>query len=118
MKKILLLLILTTISCKTFNHKKSDCNENTEFKKMFFYHTKYIENNIAVQQDSTFRASVIFVSNYASVSTDQILNYASTYPIGIYEQDSIKWVEWYEKNKCTNIQFKNTYIIPAAYSND
>jgi hypothetical protein len=88
-----------------------------KFKEMFFQHVEYIEKNITVSQDSTFRQSVIFISNYAPVSTDQIMNYSTTYPVGVFEQDRIKWMEWYEENKCKNIQFKSTYVIPEVYKN-
>ena len=115
MKKILITTFLILISCKTSEINKSDCNENMKFKKTFFYHIKYIENNIAVLQDSTFMKSVIFISNYAPVSVNQIMNYARSYPIGIFQHDHVKWTQWYEENKCTNIQFKSKYFIPEVY---
>jgi hypothetical protein len=117
MKKISILIILVLISCKA-SHQKSDCNENMKFKEMFFYHIEYIENNIGVLQDAKFRQSVIFISNYAPVSVNSIINYARSYPIGVFEQDKIKWIDWYEENKCKNIQFKDTYIIPEVYQDD
>lgn len=115
MKKILILVIPILISCTAVKPNKSDCNENEKFKEMFFYHIGYIKKNISVSQDSTFRKSVIFLSNYAPVSVDRIMNYARTYPVGIFEKDQIKLLEWYEENKCKNIQFKNSYIVPEAY---
>lgn len=118
MKKILILIIPILISCKAFNLNKSDCNENIKFKEMFFYHIDYVKNNIAISQDSKFRESIIFISNYAPVSLNRIMNYSRTYPIGIFERDRIKWLEWYEENKCKNIQFKSTYIIPEVYKDD
>jgi hypothetical protein len=105
---------MVLISCKA-SHQKSDCNENMKFKEMFFHHVEYIENNIGAVQDAKFRQSVTFISNYAPVSVDSIMNYAMSYPIGIFQQDKIKWIEWYEENKCKNIQFKDTYIIPEVY---
>jgi len=115
MKKILVLLIPIFISCKVPDLNKSDCNENKEFKEMFSYHTEYIENNIGISQDSTFIKSVIFISNYAPVSLNSIMNYARSYPISVFEKDRIKWKEWYEENKCKNIQFKRSYEIPEVY---
>lgn len=88
-----------------------------EFKKEFFYHVKYIEEHIAISQDSKFIKSVIFISNYAPVSIDKIFNYSRTYPIGVFNEDRIKWIEWYEENKCNNIQLKSTYEIPYVYIN-
>jgi hypothetical protein len=115
MKKILILLFPILICCKSTTVNKSVCDENLKFKKIFFYHIHYIENNIAVSQDSKFRQSVIFISNYAPVSLEQIMNYSTTYPIGVFEQDRINWQEWYEENKCKNIQFKDSIVIPEVY---
>lgn len=115
MKKIFILIIPILISCKAFEVNNSACNENEKFKEKFFYHFKNIENNIAISQDSTFIKSVIFISNYAPVSINYIMNYSRTYPIGIFEKDRIKILEWYEENKCQNLQFKNSYIIPEVY---
>ncbi|WP_152640738.1 hypothetical protein [Flavobacterium sp. 316] len=115
MKKILITTFLILISCKTSEINKSNCKENMDFKKAFFYHIKYIENNIGISQDSTFMKSIIFISNHAPVSVNQIMNYARSYPIGVFQQDYIKWIQWYEEDKCTNIQFKNKYVIPEVY---
>lgn len=115
MKKILILIIPILISCGASKLSKNDCNENEKFKEKFFYQIEYIKNHITVSQDSKFRESVIFISNYAPVSTNRIMNYAKTYPVGIFEEDYKKWIEWYEENKCKNIQFKSSYIIPEVY---
>lgn len=114
MKKTLILFIVIFISCRSTRHE-GDCNENQEFKKMFFFHIENIEKNIGISQDANFRESVIFISNYAPVSTNQIMNYSRSYPFGVYEKDRKKWIEWYNENKCKNIQFKSTYIVPDAY---
>ncbi|RDI14443.1 hypothetical protein [Flavobacterium sp. AG291] len=117
MKKILItILIPILLSCKSSNLNR--CDENVLFKETFFNHVKNIEDNIGVLQDAKFRQSVIFISNYAPVSTNQIMNYSRTYPIGVFERDHKKWIEWYEENKCKNIQFKDTYVIPEPYRND
>jgi hypothetical protein len=115
MKKILILFFPILICCKSANVNKSDCDENIKFKEMFFFHVNYIESNIAVSQDFKFRESVIFISNYAPVSLEKIMNYSTTYPIGVFEQDRIKWKEWYEENKCKNIQFKDSLVTPEVY---
>lgn len=117
MKKLLIIIMLIPIltACKTSNFNKNDCQENMYFKKTFFRHIKYIEKNISVLQDSTFIKSVIFISNYAPVSTNEIMNYSRTYPLGVFEKDYKKWIEWYNKNKCNNIQLKTKYVIPEVY---
>jgi hypothetical protein len=114
MKKILILIILILISCKS-TKPKIDCDENEQFKQMFFSHIENIDKNMTISQNAKFRESVIFISNYAPTSTNEIMNYARSYPFGIYQQDRKKWIEWYEENKCKNIQLKNSYIIPDAY---
>lgn len=106
------------ISCKSSTFHSSDCNENEKFKERFFYHIKYIDKNISVAQDAKFRESVIFISYYAPVSLNRIMNYARTYPIGVYEQDRTKWLEWYDANKCKNIQFRTDYDIPEVYKDE
>ncbi len=113
----IIILYLFILSCKSPGNTKDEnnCLENTQFKEKFFYHIKNIDNNISVLQDSKFKESVIFLSNYAPVSTNSIMNYSRSYPIGIFEKDRIKILEWYEESKCNNIQFKNSYIIPDAY---
>lgn len=70
---------------------------------------------INLSQDSTFRKSVIFISNYAPVSVENIMNYARIYPTGVFKEDLKNWLQWYEENKCKNIQFKSSYIIPHVY---
>ena len=115
MKKILILIVPILISCGPSRLNKNHCDENEKFKEKFFYHIDYIKKNITVSQDSKFRESVIFISNYAPVSTERIMNYARTYPLGVFEEDQKKWMEWYEENKCKNIQFKTSYIVPEVY---
>ncbi|MDP2162135.1 MAG: hypothetical protein Q8K02_16770 [Flavobacterium sp.] len=43
------------------------------------------------------------------------MNYSRTYPIGVFEDDLIQWKEWYEENKCNNIQLKNSLVVPEVY---
>jgi hypothetical protein len=117
--RVYVVLMLLCLSCSSL--KKSDafqnrCNENLKFKERFFYHIRYIDNNISVAQDAKFIESVIFMSNYAHVSLDQIMNYSRTYPFGIYEQDRLNWFNWYEENKYSSIQFKSLYFIPEVYN--
>lgn len=108
------------ISCKSINSTQNEvnCDENRAFKEVFFYHIHYIDKNISVAQDAKFRESVTFISNYAPVSLERIMNYAMTYPLDIYEQDRIKWIEWYQANKCKNIQIKTDSIIPEVYKDN
>lgn len=115
MRKILIFIFSILFSCGIYKSNKNDCDENEKFKVKFFYHINYIKNNISISQDAKFRESIIFISNYAPVSTDRIMNYARTYPRGVFEEDRKKWMVWYEENKCKNIQFKTSYVIPEVY---
>lgn len=82
------------------------CKENLEFKEKFFESIKSIDTLIYSIQGRKFHESLDFISKYTHVSSESMLNYARTYPGGVYEKDRKIWIDWYEKNKCTNIQFK------------
>lgn len=86
--------------------KTVDCKENLEFKEKFFESIKFIDTLIFSIQGKKFYETLNFISKYSHVSSESMLNYARTYPGGVYEKDRKTWVDWYEKNKCTNIQFK------------
>lgn len=107
-----ILVLLLSINCanslKNSNnvYVKGDCIENLDFKKEYFYHIKMIDSLVEKSQNKQFTKSLLFVSKYAHVSAESMLNYANTYPMGVYEDDRKGWLEWYEKNKCSNIQFK------------
>jgi hypothetical protein len=115
MKKILILLLPIMISCSALGLKQFDCIENRKFKKEFLKKINYIESHIFSYQDSTFRNSLIFISNYAPVSFNETMNYARIYPPKAMEKDKIVWLKWYEENKCKNIQLKKSYPIPEQY---
>lgn len=82
------------------------CKENLEFKEKFFESIKSIDTLIYSIQGRKFHESLDFISKYTHVSSESMLNYARIYPGGVYEKDRKIWIDWYEKNKCTNIQFK------------
>lgn len=105
---VLLILMNCANSVKKRNnlYVNGDCIENLDFKKEYFYHIKMIDSLVEKSQNKQFTKSLLFVSKYAHVSAESMLNYANTYPMGIYEDDRKGWIEWYEKNKCNNIQFK------------
>ncbi|VXB14410.1 MULTISPECIES: hypothetical protein [Chryseobacterium] len=112
MKKISILITgLFLINCssiyptQSFNSDNGKCTENFNFRKEYFYHIKIIDS-LVEKQNKQFTKSLLFVSKYAHVSAESMLNSTGTYPIGVYEDDRKDWIEWYEKNKCNNIQFK------------
>lgn len=115
MKKTLIILLPILISCTILSKNKTGCIENEKFKREFFNQIKYIENNISTRQDSLFKNSLIFISNYTKVSFQHMMNYSRTYPTGIFKKDKEIWMKWYEENKCNNIQLKKSYPIPEQY---
>lgn len=103
-------ILLLSISCwsskQTASKEKIFCNENLSFKKEFFRNVENVENLIYNVQDESLKNSLNFIGKYTHVSFESMSNYAGTYPSGIFESDKKIWLEWYEKNKCQNIQFK------------
>jgi len=121
----LLVLGFTVISCspsRQIDSVKSLCDENLAFKKIFFNNVQNIDSAMTKQFDNidevdsywtdkrikSFQRSLKFISNYSKVSFESMLNYNQSYPYGIFEEDRKKWINWYEDNKCRNIQFKDT----------
>ncbi|MBD8081350.1 hypothetical protein [Chryseobacterium caseinilyticum] len=82
------------------------CKENPEFKEKFFESIKFIDTLINSNQGKKFRETLNFISKYTHVTSESLLNYGGIYPGGVYKDDKKIWLDWYEKNKCTNIQFK------------
>ena len=113
-------------SSKQINSEKSICNENLNFKKIFFqkiqnvetFMTKYpefksiedLENYYTAERIDMFKSSLLYISKYSKVSYESMLNYDQSYPIGEYEKDKKNWLKWYDENKCTNIQFEDSIL--------
>ena len=75
--------------------------------------THYLKRNINIvkdvitkHQNQEFRNSLKFISKYVPVSFGSMLNYAHTYPVGIFESDYKILLKWYDDNKCNNVQIK------------
>jgi hypothetical protein len=106
------LLLFLLFSCVTKNNDLKyqntnlNCNENKTFKKEFYKNINVVDSLIYKNQNDQFNKSLLFISKYTNVSFESRLNYARLYPNGIYEKDRKGWLEWYEKNKCNNIQLK------------
>lgn len=84
-----------------------DCIENLNFKKIYFANVEKVSKSMKIGNSRLYKdSSLLFISKYAHVNTESMLNYARMYPLGIYEQDKIEWIKWYEDNKCKNIRFK------------
>lgn len=116
------------IACGTNNHMNENdklvCDENLKFKIQFFKNIKVVEDYVKIEDATIFNnleeyeqlmtkekqkqflSSLQFISKYAPVSFESMANYAHKYPIGIFQEDKKGWLNWYEENKCKNIQFK------------
>jgi hypothetical protein len=120
-------LVLLCCSCSSIKKNASTdftCNENSTFKEAFMRHIKIVDDFMSMlsktefknfdeyervvteQRIDEFESSLKFISKYTYVSYDSMLNYARTYPISAFEKDKKVWLDWYEHNKCNNIQFK------------
>ncbi len=105
-------ILLISVNCSSSKSSYSnvlvhgECIENLDFKKVYFSHIGIIDSLVSKSQNKEFEKSLLFVSKYAHVTAESMLNYARSYPIVVYREDRKGWLEWYEKNKCNNIQFK------------
>ena len=107
MKTYCLSFLVLFFSCSI--KKESVCNENISFKNMFFKNIKIVENHtLRKEGKNDILTALDFISKYVDVSYDKIYNYEIRYSdIEDFNQDKIKWIKWYEDNKCNNIQFKD-----------
>jgi hypothetical protein len=113
MKGQIIIIVMTyftlLISCK--GTTVNNCNENLDFKKVFMDNITNVENyTLGNETDKTkFNSGIIFLSKYTSLSYEKILNYSFEYvDINAFHKDKVVWLKWYNDNKCSNIQFKNT----------
>lgn len=105
--KILCTILFVQCSTSKVN-KANDCNENKDFKKVFFNSIELVESYVEGNGDRIeFEKSIDFISKYTNVSRDQMLNYNNSYTsMGDFKKDKELWLSWYEKNKCDNISMK------------
>lgn len=108
MKIVLSILIWCISSCsvKPSFPANSNCVENKKFKKFYLSQIDYVKKNISVSQDKEFLEALIFISNYAPVSFDEMMNYSRTYGLKTLEKDEVIWLKWYQENKCRNLQLE------------
>ncbi|KAA2223763.1 hypothetical protein [Chryseobacterium sediminis] len=113
MKNILnIIFVMFFFSCsitkkEILSKGSSKCIENKKFKYEFYKNINIVDSLITKNQNESFHKSLKFISIYSHVSYESALNYSRTYPYGAYEKDRKGWMDWYEKNKCSNIQLKN-----------
>jgi hypothetical protein len=104
------ILLLLFIQCSTPKNKviSSVCNENIEFKNIFMLNVTNVENYTTGKGDrKKFDESLVFLSKYVHISYEETMNYANEYTnYSVFKKDKDNWLQWYEENKCKNIQFK------------
>jgi hypothetical protein len=124
------LVFLNCANNKEFSRAKEDCIENLIFKKEFsknllildsYYDKKLKSINIASDKSITFQdkmdridkiksdyyKALSFFSKYLKINYQYKGNYTSEIPYNIYIDEKKIWIDWYEKNKCNNLQFVN-----------
>ncbi len=121
MKSFLLLSIFTIIlSCSS----KSICNENKKFRKIYFEHINNVDifyapdslkHNIESTEEYLNRrkekkekmiGALLFISNYSKISFEDTLNYTQRIPYSKYLNYKNDWIQWYNQNKCNNIELR------------
>jgi hypothetical protein len=103
---IFILFISCSSSNKTLSKNGKICNENFNFKKIFFQNIQNVENLIYEVQGESLLNSLKFIGKYTEVNFESMSNYGRTYPAGIFIEDKKIWLKWYEDHKCQNIQLK------------
>ncbi|MGD0343150.1 MAG: hypothetical protein ABSA76_15725, partial [Bacteroidales bacterium] len=85
----MVLAISLCYSCSTTRNvnTNNDCIENMQFKKEFFWNIKNVENLLTKDQNQSFQNSLKFISKYAPVSFEDMLNYSHTYPTESFKKD-------------------------------
>ena len=111
---IIVLCICIFDSCLSINKATTnDCNENLEFKQKFFANISLIEKYTKEQKtftrypittDSVMK-SMKFIYMRTKILSDEIYNYNFGYKsYKLFEIDKRKWLNWYNANKCNNLQ--------------
>jgi hypothetical protein len=125
-KFLIIVLIVISISCsgKVFN--TVSCVENKDFKKEWKKNIEFLDNyyamreNISVYEEATrnysiteiseendrYFSSLEFVSKYVTINYVYKTSFSGSIPYRIYFEEKENWNEWYEKNKCSDIQLK------------
>ena len=106
MKNLIYITLSILIGCG-ISTNKTGCIENKEFKEAFFKNISFVENYMHGKgHRPEYKSGLDFISRYVEVSYEEMLNYSGSYTnIEAFEKDKKRWLEWYEDNKCNNIQF-------------
>ena len=103
-------LLCATLFLNCTSSKVQNCNENFAFKKAFYRNIEQVENYVVGNGNRLeFKKSLEFLSKYVRVSNEKMLNYDNSYTtIADFKQDKKDWLDWYEKNRCNNLQLKDS----------
>lgn len=131
MRNLNIYVIVFFLSMSCANKKSSQmnkniiCNENDFFKELFFKHLNYLDSyyessGIVVyntddsfeekirkldKENSDYYNALSFFSKFPGIDYKYIGTYTGRIPYKIYLNEKKIWLEWYEKNKCNNIQW-------------
>lgn len=112
-KSILLTICFISIVClrcaSSDKVRANNCDENIGFKNVFMANISKVEEYVSGKGErEEFDNSLKFLSKYVKVSFEEMLNYSNEYTnIDVFNKDKNNWLNWYESNKCKNIQFKS-----------
>jgi len=85
MKSVTFMILSLSLCCSCTTTRnintKNDCIENLQFKKAFLRNIENVENLLMKDQNQSFQNSLKFISKYAPVSFEDMLNYSHTYPL-------------------------------------
>jgi len=127
---IIFCLTFSFLSClgnKEFIEIKEKCDENLlfkqEFSKNLYILDSYYKNkskSIKIAEDtnlnfqeklekldeikSNYYVALDFFSKYSKISYNYTGNYTNEIPYNIYKKEREAWIDWYNKNKCNNLQ--------------
>ena len=107
---IFLFVSILFVSCSPSSNaiKNKECTENIVFKKAFFDNVHNVENQVYRNKDETYYPSLVFIAKYSEVTFESMLFDKDKAPEGSFIRDKVKWLEWYEENKCKNIRLKDS----------
>ncbi|MNE43590.1 hypothetical protein D3C80_1377740 [compost metagenome] len=97
-------------SKKISSHRniKDSCIENQSFKKKFFESLRYLEECVNGKKSDMKKfsknADNLFIQSGIRCSIKTAYN--TVYRKSDFYSDKKKWLDWYYKNKCTNLQWK------------
>jgi hypothetical protein len=126
MKMKIMLLSIILISCSNKITNIDKCKENIAFKKEWDENINFLINYYNVRQNESvyeeaignysitefseegdrYLSALEFISKYIPISYEYKTSFSGKLPYSIYLKEKERWNNWYEKNKCSDIQLK------------